>query len=352
MDRYTPLGSYGVLPFRLNYNKDGSLKRFEEHEVLFARKSGKDSFRQKAKQAEGAKGHRRDNDPERNTPVKTAVYHASHEAGWSTNRDFTKPGKHVIVRLFDGPGSRCTGQVIAGVTSINEIPKIEEEKTEWREGSAMIAVVHDEAKDEIGQPEDGAFGRAEWYKIKNVIAQCWGHKNSWRTGDVKGYWKDFFENLSKENIFHGNVSGLSGSNPFALGKTTEEQKRPLTPEPADQGRQQKRTLANLGGIDSHVLHRLGNFASPILFQLARVLYHHVGLQGNVWLTEFVQAVQNDQDEDSIMLKKMFQHTRDPRNAASVQSVGIHDFVKKAFRRDAGHSPDYGAACETCEVLLF
>ena len=61
---------------RLAYNYNGSLKDFEEHEVLFARKAGRDTFRRKDKQAEGAKGHRRDDDDERDIPVKTALYHA------------------------------------------------------------------------------------------------------------------------------------------------------------------------------------------------------------------------------------------------------------------------------------
>ena len=36
VDRYTPLGSYGFLIFRLKYNSDGSVGKFEDHNVLFA----------------------------------------------------------------------------------------------------------------------------------------------------------------------------------------------------------------------------------------------------------------------------------------------------------------------------
>ena len=55
--------------FKLSYNNDGSVGKFEDHEVLFARKGGMDTFRNKAKQAEGPKGHCRDDDEERDTPV-------------------------------------------------------------------------------------------------------------------------------------------------------------------------------------------------------------------------------------------------------------------------------------------
>ena len=37
-----------------------------------------------------------------------------------------------------------------------------------------------------------------------------------------------------------------------------------------------------------------------------------------------------------MVRKLFQYTQDPRDSANVQSVGIHDFIKKAFSRSAKH----------------
>ena len=37
-----------------------------------------------------------------------------------------------------------------------------------------------------------------------------------------------------------------------------------------------------------------------------------------------------------MVRKMFQYTMDPRDAAETQTVGVHEFVKKTFSRAADH----------------
>ena len=74
----------------------------------------------------------------------------------------------------------------------------------------------------------------------------------------------------------------------------------------------------------------------VLFHLAKMLYHHVGLDGSMWLTDFQNSVQNDEDEESVMVRRLFQYIQDPRDAADVQSVGIHEFVKKAFSRSSEH----------------
>ena len=143
VDRYTCLGSYGILPVRLKYNFDGTIAKFEEHEVLLARRGGRDTYRNKPKQAEGGKGHRRDDDDERDTPLKTALWHSKHEMGWSTTRDLSQPGNHAILRLFDGPSpGQRTGQVIPNITSIDGIPGLQSEKSWRREGSAMILLEH------------------------------------------------------------------------------------------------------------------------------------------------------------------------------------------------------------------
>ena len=163
---------------------------FEDHKVLLARRSGLDTLRDKPKQAEGPKGHLRHDDPERDTPVKTATYHALNEAGWSTDRDLSRPGQYVAVRLFNNQGSplqqRRTGQVIPNVTTIDEVPDMREETTRNRKGSAMIVLVHDRATDYNGISKDPDYGHGEWYRIKDILDNAWGGKSR-EQGDVKAY---------------------------------------------------------------------------------------------------------------------------------------------------------------------
>ena len=72
----------------------------------------------------------------------------------------------------------------------------------WREGSAMVAVVHDETTDRIDPlPANRSYGRSEWYQIRDLLEQAWGGRDDKYTGDVKGYWKDFFMNLEDQDIF-------------------------------------------------------------------------------------------------------------------------------------------------------
>ena len=44
----------------------------------------------------------------------------------------------------------------------------------------------------------------------------------------------------------------------------------------------------------------------------------------------------DFGEDAVKVRKLFQHTQDPRDAENIQPVGIHDFIKKAFNRNVNH----------------
>ena len=125
-----------------------------------------------------------------------------------------------------------------------------------------------------------------------------------------------------------------GLDPMPLSSTWEAPSALISP--GFPGQKKKQSSADLGGVDPNLLHRFGSFASLAFFHLAKKLYHHVGLDGSVWLTDFQSSVQAEEDEDSVMVKRLFQYTHDPRDHGDLQSVGIHEFIKKAFSRSSEH----------------
>ena len=96
------------------------------------------------------KGHREDNEKESDAALREAL----EEGGWSTTRDFTKPGDYIITRLHGN-----SGKIIRGLGTVDDIELHRHEGTRHKGASAMIVVVHDPERDTLGDPGDPAYNR-------------------------------------------------------------------------------------------------------------------------------------------------------------------------------------------------